>query len=270
MFCSQCGTTNADGAQFCSKCGAGLGSPSARASAGGTAPAIPVVPGISATPQPYPAGPSQSSGKALASLICGIFFLVFPASVAAIILGHLSLSEIRKSAGRLTGHGMAVAGLVLGYLGVAMIPFILIVAAIAIPNLLRAKTAANEAGAVGSLRTIISANETYSSEFGNGFATSLAQLDGSGSGAGNCEHAMLVDPVLAGGQRHGYIFTYSARPSSDPSAKGCADPGASGFTVNADPVTRGTTGMRSFYTDETGVIRIEKSGPASADSEILQ
>jgi type IV pilus assembly protein PilA len=270
MFCSQCGTTNADGSQFCSKCGAGLGSASARASAGGTAPAIPGAPGISATPQPMQASPSQSSGKALASLVCGIFFFVFPASVAAIILGHMSLSEIRKSAGRLTGHGMAVAGLVLGYLGVAMIPFILIVAAIAIPNLLRAKIAANQASAVGSMRVILSANMTYSSEFGNGFATSLAQLDGSESGAGNCEHAGLIDHVLASGTKNGYVFTYSTKPSSDPAANGCAEPGASGFTVNADPLNRNTTGMQSYYTDETAVIRIEKSGPASADSEILQ
>ncbi|MGA8144397.1 MAG: DUF4190 domain-containing protein [Candidatus Acidiferrales bacterium] len=257
MFCSQCGMTNADGAQFCSKCGTALG----------RAAGAPGVPGIAQTPG---GGPARRSGMALASLIFGIFFFIFPASIAAIVLGHLSLSEIRKSAGRLTGHGMAMAGLILGYLGVAFIPIILIVAAIAIPNLLRAKTAANEASAVGSLRTIVTADVTYSSEFGNGFATSLEQLDGSGSGAGTCEHAGLVDSTLASGQRHGYIFTYSARPSSDPPAKGCAEPGASGFTVNADPVTRGTTGMRSFYTDETGVIRVERSGPATADSETLQ
>ena len=52
------------------------------------------------------------------------------------------------------GDGMAIAGLVLGYIGFAAIPFILIIAAIAIPNLLRARMAANEASAVGSLRTI--------------------------------------------------------------------------------------------------------------------
>src|ERR1700751_2360808 len=52
-----------------------------------------------------------------------------------------------KALGRLTGRGMAMAGLILGYIGVAMIPFILIVAAIAIPNLLRARMAANQAGA---------------------------------------------------------------------------------------------------------------------------
>jgi type IV pilus assembly protein PilA len=262
MSCSQCGTANADGAQYCTKCGAALGSVPGSAAAGTPGPA-PMV-------QALGDQPPRSSGMALASLICGVFFFVFPASIAAIILGHLSLSEIRKSAGRLTGHGMAMAGLILGYVGVVIIPFVLIVAAIAIPNLLRARMAANQATAVGSLRVISSANMTYSSEFGNGFATSLAQLDGRERGVGNCEHAGLLDHVLASGRKNGYVFTYSARPLSDPPAKGCAESGASRFSVNADPVNRDTTGQHSYYTDETGVIRVEKSGPASANSEALQ
>jgi hypothetical protein len=195
---------------------------------------------------------------------------VFPAAVVAIVFGHLSLSEIRKSAGRLTGHGMAMAGLILGYIGIAIVPFVLIVAAIAIPNLLRARIAANQASAVGSLRTIAAADMTYSSTYGNGFATSLDQLDGSGRGAATCEHAMLIDHALASGQKNGYNFTYSAKSSSDLSGKGCKESGASGFTLNADPVNRNTTGMHGYYTDETGVIRVEQSGRASADSDELQ
>ena len=89
MFCSQCGTANADGAQFCSKCGAALSTAPASSN---PAPAVPgaVQPAIC---------PAQSSGKALASLVFGLFFFVFPAAVVAIVFGHLSLSEIRKSAG---------------------------------------------------------------------------------------------------------------------------------------------------------------------------
>jgi len=150
-----------------------------------------------------------------------------------------------------------------------MIPFILIVA-IAIPNLLRARMAANQASAVGSLRTIIAADLTYSSTYGNGFATSLDQLDGSGRGAASCEHALLINHALANGEKNCNIFTNSAKPSSDLAGKECAESGASGFTVNADPVNRNTTGVQSYYTDETGVIRVEKSGPASADSDELQ
>jgi hypothetical protein len=128
---------------------------------------------------------------------------------------------------------------------------------------------ANQASAAGSLRTIVAADITYSSTYGNGFAMSLDQLDGSGRAAATCEHAMLLDHALASGLKNGYTFTYSTKPSSDLPGKGCAESGASGFTVNADPVNRNTTGMQSYYTDETGVIRVEKSGPASADSDEL-
>jgi len=114
----------------------------------------------------YATAPAETSGKATASLISGIAAYVvapFIGAIAAVVLGHLGLSEIKKSAGRLKGDGMAIAGLVLGYLQIAGLPFILIIAAIAIPNLLRPKMAANEASAVGSLRTITTASAAASS-----------------------------------------------------------------------------------------------------------
>ena len=83
-----------------------------------------------------PGVPTPTSGKAIASLVCGVFFFILPASIAAVVLGHLSLSEIKKSAGRVQGQGLAIAGLVLGYMGLAGIPFA-IIAASAIPNWLR-------------------------------------------------------------------------------------------------------------------------------------
>jgi type II secretory pathway pseudopilin PulG len=232
-------------------------------------------------PAPRPIQPTETSGKAIGSLICGIFFLIFPAAVGAIILGHLALLDIRKAAGRLKGHGMAMAGLVLGYSGVFAIPFILIVAAIAIPNLLRAKMAANEASAVGSLRTINVATITYASTYGNGFAPDLATLDGEGAGGASCDHAQLIDGVLAAGQKNGYVFTYKleildlrgggqSTLSPRGAANGCTTPGSSGYEVSADPVTPGTTGQRSFYTDQTGIIRWSGNGPARADSPPLK
>jgi hypothetical protein len=73
------------------------------------------------------------------ALSAGLLFSVPFAFVAAVIFGHLGLSEIRKSAGRLKGDGLAIAGLVLGYMWVVSIPIILIIAAIAIPNVMRAR-----------------------------------------------------------------------------------------------------------------------------------
>jgi len=63
----------------------------------------------------------MTSGLAIVSLLCGILFFIFPAAVAAIIFGYISRSDIRHSGGRKTGAGMALAGLILGYIGIAFI-----------------------------------------------------------------------------------------------------------------------------------------------------
>lgn len=270
MFCGKCGTGNSDRAQFCSNCGAVLSADQ---------PGAPLGPGFVASPgQPY-IGPSETSGKAIGSLICGLFFFFFPIAIVAIILGHLSLLDIRKAAGRLTGQGIAIAGLVLGYLGVVFIPFILIIAAIAIPNLIRARMAANEASAAASLQTINSAEISYLATYDNGYAPALETLGGSSTGAADCSHAQLIDVKLAGGVKGGYRFTYApvfdnyqsqSRVSPEAASKGCVTPGISKYTVHADPVARGNTGQKSFFTDESGVIRCEMGGEASADSPPIE
>lgn len=289
MLCPRCGEANAYGARFCVRCGAPLPvepqPPAATPAAAPPAPGI-TAPGLSPPKvvlqplsPPRPLGPPENSGKAIASLICGFFMWIFPAAVAAIILGHVSLSEINGSAGRLRGRGMAIAGLVLGYCGIFVIPVILIVAAIAIPNLLRVRLAANEASAVGSLTAIDTAAVTYSATYGNGFPPNLISMDGAGTRRPTCDHAQLIGLRLASGLKDGYTFTYvptgyaasNAQTLSDKAkAAGCTVPGTSAFEVHADPITRGTTGERSFYSDQTGVIRAARGGPASADSPPIE
>jgi type IV pilus assembly protein PilA len=275
MFCQNCGTANPDSAQFCSKCGSPLTAAAAvRPTTGPGA----VGGGSFATPTPLDGNP-RTSGKAIASLVCGIFTFFFPASIAAVILGHLSLSEIRRSAGRIGGRGLATTGLVLGYLGLMVIP-IMIVAAFAIPNLLRARIAANESAAVGSLRTIDVAAVQYASGYENGYPSSFAVFGYGATIVGNCNHAGLIDRQLASSQKSGYTFTYTPQfPNDAPgpvvspkaAANGCTSGGASGYTVTANPVQRGTTGERSFFTDQTGVIRAADTGEsATADSSPLQ
>ena len=276
MFCRNCGMANPDSGQFCSKCGQPLPAVGATRTTPGPTP----VPGGSFAAPPPVAGYAPTSGKAIASLVCGIFTFFLPASIAAIILGHMSLSEIRKSAGRIGGQGIAITGLVLGYLGIVIIPFILIVAAIAIPNLLRARQAANEASAVGALRTINTAAMVYATTFENGFPSSLEALGGATAADTTCNHAALLGAPLASGRKTGYIFTYTPRfpagstaPAISPqaAAKGCTSGGASGFTVTADPLRRGASGFRSFYSDQTGVIHYSKNGEtATADSPVLE
>ena len=216
--------------------------------------------------QPLWGGPQEKSGKATASLVCGLVFFFWPATaLAAVILGHLALSDIKKSAGRLAGQGMAVAGLVLGYIGLAFIPFILIIAAIAIPNLLRSRMAANEASAVGTLRTYNIAMVTYATGCPTvGYPKSLANL---GPGATDTEKCLRAD--LVGAQmampvpvKNGYRFSYSVEPD--------ADGHVTKYALAADPTTPGTSGARHFFTDESGVIRYSLQGGADANSEPLQ
>jgi hypothetical protein len=249
IACPQCRSQVPETNQFCSTCGAQihLGGPTA-------------------SPISPPGQQPQTSGKAVASLVLGIciFILGFLTGIPAIIFGHMAKAEIRRSGGRLQGDGMALAGLILGYLSVVFIPFILIIAAIAIPNFLRAKMAANEASAVGSLRTIVTANVTYSSSYGHGYPESLALLGPAAEGsAPDAGAAGLIDSNLAGGQRYGYNFTYQASSSR---GDGVLDT----FRLNADPVVQDNTGVRHFFVDESGVIRYQEDGPANANSPPLQ
>jgi type IV pilus assembly protein PilA len=152
-----------------------------------------------------------------------------------------------------------------------VVAIILIIAAIAIPNLLRARVAANEASAVGTLRTLNTAAITYSSMYGNGFPPALTNLGG-GTPA-TCANANLVDDTIAQppNQKSGYKFAYVDGPGDvpNPAAKGgCA--GNNTYIVTATPIVVGTTGQRAFCTDQTGVIRYNTTGigPAACDNTV--
>ncbi len=136
-----------------------------------------------------------------------------------------------------------------------VVAIILIIAAIAIPNLLRSKMAANEASAVGSVRTLVTGAVTYSSTYGNGFPPTLLALGG--PAPANCTNADLIDAVLATGQKSGYNFAYAG--ANPVPANPCAATGFNTFYITAWPVTVGTTGQRSFCTDQSGVVRFDPS-----------
>jgi type IV pilus assembly protein PilA len=240
--CPYCAKAVEDYAQSCPYCGRNLVAPAS-------------APGVYSG---MPPGNPQTSGKAIGSLVCGILFFFLPAAIAAVVMGHLSLSDIKRSAGRLGGKGMAIAGLVLGYLGLSFIP-ILIIAAIAIPNLLRAKMAANEASAVASLRTINTACATYATEH-KSFPSTMAKL-GPGAHPG-ADASDLIGGDLASGQKSGYLFTYEPGPMQDAAIIS--------YEVHADPVTPEATGRRHFFTDQTGIIRSTLHVQANSESPPLQ
>ena len=136
-----------------------------------------------------------------------------------------------------------------------VVAIILIIAAIAIPNLLRSKMAANEASAVGSLRTLNTACVTYSTTYG-GYPGTLVTLGGEGtSSLPTSTSAALIDNVLQTGIKTGYTFSFSAGTAD---SSGNVD----NYIINAAPITPGVTGLRYFYTDQTGVIRANPTAAA--------
>jgi type IV pilus assembly protein PilA len=132
-----------------------------------------------------------------------------------------------------------------------VVAIILIIAAIAIPNLLRSRMAANEASAVGSLRTMNTAAVTYSSTYGNGFAPSLAAMGTATPPGANatCDEAQLVDNVLTAGTKSGYAFTYKMGNANATKPAGCTNAGGNSYFLEAHPQSVGQTGQRSFCTD---------------------
>jgi type IV pilus assembly protein PilA len=160
-----------------------------------------------------------------------------------------------------------------------VVAIILIIAAIAIPNLLRSRMAANEASAVGSIRTMNTAAITYNSTYGNGYPPSLAAV-GTTTGSGvSCTNANLIDSVLTGGTKSGYTFALNHGATILTSASSSCSGGygySDGYTVTATPITTGTTGQRGFCSDGSGVIRFNSAGspaqtsPNCTDTTILQ
>jgi Tfp pilus assembly protein PilE len=193
----------------------------------------------------------QTDGKAIGSLICGIASLTIfwvLAGIPAIILGHISRSDIRKSAGRLKGEGLALAGLIMGYISLAIVPLILIAATILIPTLIRSRQAAHEAAAIATLWSINTAEETYKSTSNGRFGQVADLIDknlldsnirSSISGysytvtvsAAGTEFTATAEPADTGQGRYGYFITTNGevRYSNEPDL---APTGAAGKPVH--------------------------------------
>jgi type IV pilus assembly protein PilA len=142
-----------------------------------------------------------------------------------------------------------------------VVAIILIIAAIAVPNLLRSRMAANESSAAASLRTIATANVTYSSTYNVGYAGALTAM--SPSTAPTSAQADLLDSVLSAAtpNKSGYVFTYAAANTSPASSS----PNPS-FSVGATPVGPGSSGTSTFCTDQTNVVGRNTTGTAPGNT----
>ncbi|MGB6499776.1 MAG: prepilin-type N-terminal cleavage/methylation domain-containing protein [Thermoplasmata archaeon] len=142
-----------------------------------------------------------------------------------------------------------------------VVAIILIIAAIAIPNLLRARMAANESSAVASIRTINTAQITYNSTYPTvGFGATLTVLGGVAPCTPASTGACLIDSVLAAGVKSGYNFATT----------GAGGPPAIKYYATAVPITVNQTGIRSFCSFEDAVVRVQPSGAAIASEAACQ
>jgi len=137
-----------------------------------------------------------------------------------------------------------------------VVAIILIIAAIAIPNLLRARMAANESSAVASIRTINTAMVTYNSTYPTvGYAATLAALGGVSPCTPAVATACLIDSVLAGGSKSGYRFVAASVAGGPPTVS---------YYAAGTPITINQTGIRSFCSFEDAVVRVNPAGTAIA------
>ena len=225
----------AEGERYCAACG--------RDSQDGTP--VPVL-----DPQVAFGLAPETSGKAIFSLVSGILFFFLPFSVVAVIFGHIALSEIGKNPGRLKGRGMAITGIVFGYVGV-----LFVVAFIALGVYEARKTAkainnsvysAGEGSVVASMRTLNMAEIAYEqAHHKEGYSCSLSELSS----------VWGISSDLAGGKKNGYRFEL----------KNCARAKPGGpiakyqlLAYSDIPVRAGTA---AYCTDESDVIRVVRNGP---------
>ena len=145
-----------------------------------------------------------------------------------------------------------------------VIAIIGIIAAIAIPGLLRSRMSANEASAIGSTRTISSAEATYAASCGGGgYAIDMADLALAPTAGGpafvSADVGLAVDAANA---KSGYFFTLQDGLGAPVDVMAAADtcngsggPSRTQYFLQTDPADAGNTGTRFFATDHTGQIR---------------
>jgi type IV pilus assembly protein PilA len=205
------------------------------------------------------------TGMALTSLILALVSLCTAAGflvggLTACVLGIVALVKASRSPQEYGGTGMAIAGIVISALSLLSLP---IVAAIAIPSLLRARISANESAAIGDLRTMISGQAAYQNANGGLYDTPRCLAEPSGCIPGySASGPTFLDSHLASlGMKSGYVRTFHPGPPADQ-----LDPAVSsrtsilGYVFVAVPADVGRTGVRAFCADHTGMICYTVSG----------
>jgi type IV pilus assembly protein PilA len=197
-------------------------------------------------------------GFAVASLVLGILSLptiglLGVGAMAAIVLGVVALVKARKAPEEYGGSGFAVAGILLAALSILVMPFIIgIVAAIAIPSLLRARVSANETAAIGDIRSVISAEAAYQTVNGGYYDRLECLAEPAGCIPGYAGTSMLTPEIARAATKNGYRRVFHRGPAASPRPPTVSPTSTMSFAYVGIPVKKGTTGVRAFCGDARG------------------
>jgi type II secretory pathway pseudopilin PulG len=212
--------------------------------------------------------PAPRKGLALWSMILGILGLptvgcAVVGALTSIVLGIVALSKASKNPTEYGGKGMAITGIVTSVVGLTVAPFMIgIIAAIAVPSLLRARVSANEASALGDIRSMVTAEMSYAASNGGNYDTPEC-LAAPGSCIPGYTGPAVIDPSSTVSLKNGYRRTFHPGATAPSDAK-ISPSSMMTFTITAVPVTPMRTGIRGFCADQTGVICYTMDGSDAA------
>lgn len=233
--CPECGFVGWSGSDNCKKCGASLTD---------CASAHQPQQGFSYANGPQRSQKQLKKGLAVFALVLGIFNLftlglLGLGAIVGIVVAIVAMSRIKQNPAVYGGKEFATAGLVTSIISIAIIVPVGIIAAIAIPNLLAARRAANEGATISMLRKIASAEAAYQATHDRyGELNELIE-------------AGLVDSQLSMGSHAGYRFKIVVSTGDVQNL--------SVFSAVSVPESYPNSGRRSFFVDESGVIRAADS-----------
>lgn len=210
---------------------------------------------------------NRKTGLAIASLVIGIVSLptggcLLVGALVGIVLGIVALVKASRSPEEYGGQGFAIGGIVTSAISLVLLPFVGIIAAIAIPSLLRARVAANEAAAIGDIRTVISAEAAYAASNG-GLYDSPPCLATPGQCIPDYKGPSFLDEGLASLEsKTGYQRSFEPGPPADTSGGHVSPSSVRSYAYLAVPITKGQTGVRGFCGDSSGQICYTRDGSA--------
>ena len=239
--CPQCGFVGWADAESCKKCGAELApQPDYASGESGSSETVYYA------PPPGGFRPDLNEKMAVAAMVLGILNFLFLGIfgitiIAGIVISVIAMNKIKRYPHLYGGKSFALTGLIMNIAsGVLLIPVIVILS-IAVPNLYASRRAANEGSAINALRTIHGAEATYQATEGRGAFGTLEDL----------QRRNLISDDLVSGTRRGYRFKVEIVTDTGD--------GVPGFMAVAVPANYPSSGKRSFFLDETGVIRAADS-----------